>query len=219
MLHGGLANSQYWALQVAALSVRFKVTVLDTRGHGRSPMTSPAFRYDLFASDTIGVLNFLGINKTALIGWSDGAITGLKLVHANPERVARLFAFGSNISNSGTIPGGSRKPTFVAFEARCKSEYQTLSATPEKWPQLLAGLRSMWRTMPDIPLRELSMITVPVTVSDGEHDEIIKRDHTALIARSIPAGRLVIQPGVSHFAMIQNAAQFSKGLEDFLNIA
>jgi predicted alpha/beta-fold hydrolase len=36
LLHGGLANSNYWGHQVRALQSRYRVIVMDSRGHGRS---------------------------------------------------------------------------------------------------------------------------------------------------------------------------------------
>jgi pimeloyl-ACP methyl ester carboxylesterase len=62
----------------------------------------------------------------------------------------------------------------------------------------------------------LSAIELPVTVADGEHDEIIKRDHTEQMAIAIPRGRLVMLPGVSHFAMLQDPDQFNQALTAFL---
>ena len=35
LLHGGLANSDYWGNQVRALMNRYRVIVMDSRGHGR----------------------------------------------------------------------------------------------------------------------------------------------------------------------------------------
>jgi alpha-beta hydrolase superfamily lysophospholipase len=40
LLHGGLANSNYWGLQVQALQPHYRVIVMDSRGHGRSTATS-----------------------------------------------------------------------------------------------------------------------------------------------------------------------------------
>jgi pimeloyl-ACP methyl ester carboxylesterase len=36
------------------------------------------------------------------------------------------------------------------------------------------------------------------------------------MARAIPGARLVIQPNVSHFAMLQNPEQFNRTLAQFL---
>src|SRR5271166_5260622 len=77
MIHGGLANSDYWANQVIALSKTHKVIVADSRGHGRSTRTAEPIGYDLMASDYLALLDYLKIPKTALAGWSDGGIIGI----------------------------------------------------------------------------------------------------------------------------------------------
>ena len=74
----------------------------------------------------------------------------------------------------------------------------------------------MWRTEPRFTRRDLGAVKAATTISDGEHDEIIKHDHTAKMAHAIPRGRLVMLPGVSHFAMLQDPGQFNKALTDFL---
>jgi pimeloyl-ACP methyl ester carboxylesterase len=74
----------------------------------------------------------------------------------------------------------------------------------------------MWRREPNFTERNLAAVKVPTTISDGEYDEIIKRDHTERMARIIPSARLVILPEVSHFAMLQNPVQFNKSVIEFL---
>jgi len=66
---------------------------MDTWGHGPSPVTSRSFGYRQFAEDVVALLDQLGIERIAIVGWSDGAITGLELAMAKPERVSKLFAF------------------------------------------------------------------------------------------------------------------------------
>jgi pimeloyl-ACP methyl ester carboxylesterase len=74
----------------------------------------------------------------------------------------------------------------------------------------------MWRTEPHLTNKKLATVTQPTTISVGEYDEIIKRDHTERLALAIPGARLVMQPAVSHFAMLQNPAQFNKAVVEFL---
>jgi len=74
----------------------------------------------------------------------------------------------------------------------------------------------MWGTEPNFTKQKLATVNVPIAISAGEHDEIIRREHTKQIAREIPGARLVIQPDVSHFAMLQNAPQFNKAMIEFL---
>jgi pimeloyl-ACP methyl ester carboxylesterase len=216
LLHGGLANSNYWGHLVGALAQSFTVTVMDTRGHGRSPVMSRAFGYDIFAEDAAALLDALAIPSAAIAGWSDGAVAGLQLAMSRPERVTRLFAFGANASPDGMIAGGARSRVFAAFAARCRDEYAELSPHPERWPQLVEGLRPMWRTEPRFSARQMASVTAPTTIADGEHDEIIRRDHTVLMARQIHGARLLILPQVSHFAMLQDPGGFNQAVTDFL---
>lgn len=216
LLHGGLADSNYWGHQVRALAQDFTVTVMDTRGHGRSPVMSRAFGYRIFAEDVAALLDHLAIASAAIVGWSDGAVTGLQLAMTRPKRVARLFAFGANSSPDGMIGGGARSHVFAAFSERCRAEYAKLSPYPERWPQLLDGLRPVWRNEPRFSARQMAGVQAPTAIADGEHDEIIRRDHTVLMSRQIPGARLVILPRVSHFAMLQDPGEFNRALIGFL---
>ncbi len=216
LLHGGLANSNYWGHLVPALAQSFTVTVMDTRGHGRSPLVSRAFGYRIFAEDAAALLDRLAIPSAAIVGWSDGAVTGLQLAMSRPERVTKLFAFGANASPDGMIAGGAGSRVFAAFAARCRDEYAALSPHPERWPQLLEALRPMWRNEPRFSARQMASVTAPTVIADGEHDEIIRRDHTVRMSRQIPGARLVILPQVSHFAMLQDPGQFNRAVIEFL---
>jgi pimeloyl-ACP methyl ester carboxylesterase len=216
LLHGGMANSNYWGHQIEALAKTHLVTAVDTRGHGRSPVTSSAFSYEIFADDIIALIEFLKLPPPAIVGWSDGAITGLLVTMRKPELVARLFAFGANASLDGMKAGGGRTPVFAAYSTRCKAEYLALSPDPDKWSKLVDGLRAMWHSELHITKRKLAALKSPTTISVGQYDEIIRPEHAREMARAIPGGRLAIQPDVSHFAMLQNPEQFNRALADFL---
>jgi pimeloyl-ACP methyl ester carboxylesterase len=102
------------------------------------------------------------------------------------------------------------------FVGRCKDEYALLSPFPDKWQELVKGLGLMWRREPNFAEQNLAAIKAPTTFSDGEFDEIIKRDHTAQLALTVPGARLAILRAVSHFAMLQNPTQFNAAVAEFL---
>jgi pimeloyl-ACP methyl ester carboxylesterase len=218
-LHGGYANSNYWGHQIDALSSRFAITAMDTRGHGRSPLSSRRFGYDVFAGDAASLLDRLEIKKTWVVGWSDGAITGLLLTIIMPDRIAGVFAFGANSTSDGIKPGGSRSMVFSEFTARAAREYRLLSANPGDWQALVSCLTDMWRTQPNLSANLLAMAKPPITIADGDHDEIIRLVHAEYLAKAIPGAKLLIQPDVSHFAMLQRPETFSAALSEFLEPA
>jgi pimeloyl-ACP methyl ester carboxylesterase len=74
LLHGGLGHSGNWGYQVPALvRIGYRVVLIDSRGHGRSTRDERPFSYELMASDVLAVMDWLHLEKTALVGWSDGA--------------------------------------------------------------------------------------------------------------------------------------------------
>jgi pimeloyl-ACP methyl ester carboxylesterase len=74
LLHGGLANSEYWGDQVPALTdAGYRAIMIDSRGHGRGSRDARAFTYELMASDVVAVMDALKVRRAAIVGWSDGA--------------------------------------------------------------------------------------------------------------------------------------------------
>jgi pimeloyl-ACP methyl ester carboxylesterase len=216
LLHGGLANANYWGYQVRALQPLYRVIVMDSRGHGRSTRDQRPFGYQLMADDVIGLMDFLKIQKAAIIGWSDGAILGLLIAMQQPKRVAMLFAFAANSDPSGIAANAAKSPIFNAFIARAEKEYQALSPTPDQYELFLEQIRNMWETEPNWSAEDLHTITVPTWIVDGDHDEAIKRDNTKFMAANIPGARLLLQRQVSHFSFIEDPAQFNRDLLHFL---
>jgi pimeloyl-ACP methyl ester carboxylesterase len=215
LLHGGLANANYWGNQVPVLAKNYQVIVMDSRGHGRSTRNSEPFGYDLMASDVIGLMDFLKIPKAAIVGWSDGAIIGLDIAIHHPERVTKLFAFAANSDPSG-VKDVNQSPVFNRFIARAGREYERLSPTPDQYKQFLDEITKMWASQPNFTAKQLHAIKVPVWIVDGDHDEAIKRENILFMAKQIPGAKLLLQPDVSHFSFLQNPQQFDDDVLHFL---
>jgi pimeloyl-ACP methyl ester carboxylesterase len=217
LLHGGLANANYWGNQVPVFARTHRVVVMDSRGHGRSTRDAQPYGYDLMAADVLGLMDFLGIKRAALVGWSDGGIIGLDIALHHPERLTRLFAFGANTDPSGVREDLDKSATFNRFIAEAGKAYQRLSKTPDDYDGFVKAIGTMWETQPNWTADQLRGITVPTAIADGEHDEAIKRAHTEAMARLIPGAKLIILPGVSHFAMLQNPRLFNAAVLGFID--
>jgi pimeloyl-ACP methyl ester carboxylesterase len=216
LVHGGLANSDYWGLQIPTLARRFQVIVLDSRGHGRSTRTAAPIRYDAMASDVLALMDTLHIGKAALVGWSDGAIIGLDIAIHHPERLTKLFAFAANSDPSG-VKDVEKSPVFSAYTDRAAHEYEQLSPTPGEFKAFLGNISHMWETEPHFTEVQLRSIQVRTWIVDADHDEAIKRENTDFMASLIPGAGELILPGVSHFAFLQDPALFNETLLNFLS--
>jgi pimeloyl-ACP methyl ester carboxylesterase len=215
LLHGGLANANYWGNQVRVLQHYYQIVVMDSRGHGRSTRNQQPYGYDLMATDVLGLMDFLKIPKAAIVGWSDGAIVGLDIAMHHPERLTKLFAFAANSDPSG-VADIAASPVFKAFVARAQQEYDQLSPTKGQYREFLNQITEMWQTQPNWTAADLQKITVPTWIVDADHDEAIKRSNTEFMAANIPGAGLLIQPEVSHFSFLQDPAQFTADVQHFL---
>jgi pimeloyl-ACP methyl ester carboxylesterase len=217
LLHGGLANSNYWGFQIPALAPHFQVIAIDSRGHGRSTWDGQPISYHLMATDVIALMDALHIPQAAVVGWSDGAIIGLDIAIHHPERLTRLFAFGAN-SNVAGERSSEGSTTFAAYKRRTRAEYQQLSPRPSDFTAFQEQLTKMWVSDPNFSDAQLRSIKVPTWIVDGDRDEIIKREDTDHMAALIPGAGELILPRTSHFAFLQDPKQFNEALRHFLSM-
>lgn len=209
LLHGGMGNSNNFGHQVPALlEAGYRVVVIDSRGHGRSSWDGGAFSYGQFAEDAFAVLDRLEIDTVAVVGWSDGACTGLAMAKAAPERVAGVFYFACNVDASGSLPF-VMSDTIGNCLTRHRHDYAALSPQPERFDEMSQTLQVMQGSQPDYSADDLREIGVPVTVAQAERDEFIRAEHARYIAATIPGARYVEMAGVSHFAPVQRPALFN----------
>jgi pimeloyl-ACP methyl ester carboxylesterase len=221
LLYGGLSNKLSWFSQIPWLVASGRrVILIDTRGHGGSTPGNSKLSYQIFAEDTLQVLDSLGIQRTDIIGWSDGGIIGLLLGLEAPQRVGRLVAISANFQPSGLIPEANRV------------QDETLNISPNTFTHWLrswwsgAGsrhqvleteIKELWRTAPQLNPSDLQTITAPTLVIAGEHD-IIDLSHSRKLAQMLAYGKLEIVLGAGHAAPITHARQINQLIASFLGI-
>lgn len=217
LIHGGLGHSDVWSNQVIELSKTNQVIVADSRGHGRSSRDAQPYGYSLMASDFVALLDYLKIPKVSVVGWSDGGIIGIDMAMKNPGRLNKVYAHAANVTVDGVDPAVATNVTFNAYIERMGKDYARMSKTPDQYAAFLEQISKMWATEPAWTKEQLALITVPIAVVLGDHDEAITRAHTEYMASAIPGSKLIILPEASHFAMIQDPAGYTKSVTDFLS--
>jgi pimeloyl-ACP methyl ester carboxylesterase len=84
---------------VNQLAKQYRVIVFDNRGMGHSTSSDREYTIRLFANDTAGLMDTLGIRKAHVMGWSMGTFVAQELTLVYPEKVDKLILY------AGT-PGG-----------------------------------------------------------------------------------------------------------------
>jgi pimeloyl-ACP methyl ester carboxylesterase len=218
LLHGGLVSSDEWGFEVPLLLKTHEVIVVDSRGHGRSSMSDQPLGYDLMAADVFQLMNYLKIKKASIIGWSDGGIIGLIFAIKNPERVSKLFTFGTNFNRSGYKTAPVDSILAARFMARAEGNYRKLSPTPDNFAGLRKALGKMYSTEPNLNPTDIKAIKAPTVIACGQYDQFIKLEHFQELASLIPNAKLLVLPNVSHGGPLQDPVHFHEAIMNWIDI-
>lgn len=87
LLHGVMGRWQGWLSIMPDLTLRWRLSALDLRGHGRSGHTPGAYRISDYARDVVAFLRGQTDEPAVLVGHSLGAIIAIAAAAAAPEAV------------------------------------------------------------------------------------------------------------------------------------
>ena len=87
LIHGFGARKEGFKCQIPALSKDFKVITFDNRGAGKSERVNKPYTMETLADDVRGLLDFLEIKKTHILGTSMGGLIAQQFVLQYPEYV------------------------------------------------------------------------------------------------------------------------------------
>lgn len=208
LLHGNGEDGSYFVHQMESFSRRYTVYALDTRGHGQSPRGAGPFTLARFAQDLLDFMDEQKLERAHILGFSDGGNIALTFALAHPERVDRLVLNGANLDPSGVKPS-VQIPTVWGY--RLASLFAGRSPEARRHAEMLG----LMVNEPHISPEALEALPMPVLVVAGTRD-MIREEHTRLIAGALPHSRLVLLPG-DHFIAAKNPHAFNKAVEAFLS--
>ncbi len=191
MIHGNGGNHRGFRKSVSLLKQKFTVYTLDLPGHGKSEGIK-TYSYRDLASYIYEFIKKLGIKRPVFYGFSDGGIMGLLLASKKPQLFSKLIVSGVNV-----------KPDGLKVLARFRMKLLYCLTKSKKIKMMLEE--------PNISKEELSRISVPVFLTRGEHD-IVSKDHTEQIVKSIPKSRLTVFPNHFHGSYVV----FSKAIGAYI---
>jgi 3-oxoadipate enol-lactonase len=226
------ANLHLFDKQVPVLKRHFRVVRYDTRGLGGSAVSRGPYSISQLGQDAIALLDALKLEKVSWIGHSEGGMVGLWLLTKAPERIERAV-----IANTAAQIGGAEiwnerirtvrekglqglAPSVLEnwFTRRFRENHPEetrrfeeilLATNPEGYAAHCAAIR-------DADLRNgLHAIKHPVLVVVGRHDPVTPPGVGALIASSIPSGRLVTLEA-AHLSPVEAADAFNQAAVAFL---
>ena len=227
------ADLSMWDPQVPELSKSFRVLRSDTRGHGKSSVTTGPYSVEQLAKDVLALADSQQLERFHFCGLSMGGQIGMWLAANAPERLKKIVLCSTaakigtpemwNARIATVLKVGMKNVAAAAIERwftppfRTKNPHviakihRTLEATsPEGYAACCAGIR-------DFDFREkLNQIRTPTLVISGTHDAATTPADGQFLANHVSGARYVELNG-AHLSNIEDADRFTREVCAFLN--
>ena len=211
LLHGGWGNSLYpFTRQIESLRDEFRIICPDRSGYGRSNRLFEGFSADFHhraATETLSLLDSLGIKRALMWGHSDGAVIAAIVGFTSPERVQGLILEAFHYYRM--------KPASQEFFGRLAYRPETLDEQlrerfaiefgPDSWRQSIMSHARAWEQIAldgsrseDIYDGRLREIVAPTLFIHGELDPRTEPGELDAVRAQLPHAEMRILAGAGH---------------------
>jgi len=192
LLHGNNSSMSSFHNQFDSLSKKYMVIGLDSRGQGKSTSDTTKLTYELMAEDVNVFLSQMQLKNVNILGWSDGGNIAVILAMRHPDKVGKMAIMGTVLYNN-EISVTAETNKIIRKQVK-EMEEKGVSKNNMDY-----RLKMLLLTEPNINPDALKKILSPTLVMAGQYD-VVKEEHTRLIAEKIPNSKLVIFKGADHEA-------------------
>ena len=226
---------------IDGIAAHHRVIAFDNRGVGATGGSVPA-TVEQMGTDAIAFIRALGLQKVDLLGFSLGGGVAQMVVLQAPELVRRVIVAGSGPRGGGGIdkmgsivglaylkalltlsdprnflffprdPEGKRAATDYLSRLKERTDSRDKRISPRAALAQIKAIRHAGRCQPD----DLSVVTQPVLVANGDDDLMVASSHSADMARRLPNAQLKIYPNSGHGGVFQHHQTFVRDALQFL---
>lgn len=219
LLHGFGGCTQNWQPFIAELSGRFRLIVMDLRGHGRSTNPANKFTHREAAGDVFRLLEQLGIDRFSAMGMSSGGMTLLHMATSQPERVDAMVLISATTHFPDQARAIMRRASFATMPEPVREMYRECAKRgDEQVRQLIAQFNAFHASYDDMNFtaKELSGVTARTLLVHGDRDNFFPVEIAVSLYRSIPDAALWIIPGGDHVPVFDATVPFATTALRFL---
>jgi len=144
LLHGGLGSGEMFGPILPLLAEHREVVTVDLQGHGRTADIDRPIDVRLMADDIAALIDYLGLHRPDLAGYSLGGGVALNTAAKYPASVSRLVVASANIRPDAIYPEMRAQQGQVSAAAAefmkdtpMYQLYQRVAPRPEDFPRLL----------------------------------------------------------------------------------
>jgi pimeloyl-ACP methyl ester carboxylesterase len=180
----------------------YQAIMIDNRGHGQSdrPHDPELYYPTQMAEDALALLDHLGIERAAVMGYSMGARIAAFLAFHHPERVDAAIFGGmamnliNGLSDSNDIIAGLRAPDLTDLTHPTARQFRIFADHTGSDREALAACMETSRQ--PMARADVRRIEVPALVAVGEEDEMAGGPEA--LAELLPQGEALVIPRRDH---------------------
>lgn len=230
LVHGFPLDSSSWNELIPYLKDHFDLILPDLRGFGKSTTVEAPYTLSDIADDLAGLLDDLGVEKTALAGHSMGGYISLAFAKKYPQRVSGLGLIASQAA--ADAPEGKERRYKTAADVAEKGVGVVVEAMTPKLSAdvrvqefvrgvierqskqaVIGALKAMAEREDAMPI--LSSFNFPLVLIHGDADQLIPIERAKEIKSANPSATLLELKGAGHMPMMEFARQTADGLMIF----
>lgn len=235
LLHGLGSCADDWPLQIPALGPRYRLLMVDLRGHGRSDAKPGWPRVSDMAGDVVGLLRSLGEPAAHLVGLSLGGAVALQMALDWQDQVRSMTLVNAfarlQPGVRRTVRGAVRLALLLCGRMDALGRWVARGLFPESEQAELrrvaanriannsrsAYLQAVVAAMRFDVRPRLSQVGVPTLVIAGERDDTVPMVAKLSLAGGMPNARIECFPTSGHATPYDAPTAFNRALLDFLS--
>ncbi len=243
VLIGGWASYRWiWFRQIPSFREKYRCIVFDNRGAGRSSKPDYPYTMEMFADDTVGLMEALDIENGHILGVSMGGMIAQQIAISYPEKVRSLIIVSSSFKGPAAIPMDDKTmamliaiptETLSKVQARKMSYKGTFSPQFLQENRLLIEQTEEWVNQHPTPVyaqmhqssavnafnaeSEVKQISAPTLILHGDSDLVMMPKNAEMLADSISTSKLILIEGGSHFSFIEKYEKFNNAVMSFID--
>jgi pimeloyl-ACP methyl ester carboxylesterase len=220
LLHGFGGCTQNWYPFITKLSERYRLIVVDLRGHGYSTNPDNTFTHKEAASDVFLLLEKLGIEQFSAMGISSGGMTLMHMATSQPKRIDSMVLISATTHFPDQARAIMRRASFGTMPQQVQEMYRECAKRGEEQiRQLITQFNAFHESYDDMNFtaQSLSTITARTLVVHGDRDNFFPVEIPVSIYRAIPNAALWIIPGGDHVPIYDSTVPFASTALEFLD--
>lgn len=222
VLHGAIGAAVQMGPLADALRAHYDVHVLDFSGHGGRVIGDAPFSIELFARDVLSYMEFHGLARVSVFGYSMGGYVGMYLARHHADRVERVMTLATKYWWDEIVAAKEVQmlnPDKIEVKLPAYAGTLMQRHEPQDWKQVLHKTAEMMLAMGahnPLSMDDYALIDKPCLILMGDRDKMVTLDETLQVYKAVPGAQLGILPGVPHPIEQVDAGMLSFFIDRFM---